>query len=95
MACGRRRLLELADTERELSAQRPLSIALFDLDRFKQINGTHGHQAGDAVIRRHCRQGERGHPAQHGKSIEQWLSRADRALDEADRGGRNRCASAT
>ena len=81
MACGRRRLLELAGTERELSAQQPLSIVLFDLDRVNQINDTHGPQAGDAVIRRHCRQGERDHPAQHGKSIEQRLSRADRALD--------------
>ena len=95
MVCGRWRLLELAGTERELSAQRPLSIALFDLDHCKQINDTHGHQAGDAVIRRHCCQDERGHPAQHGKSIEQWLSRADSALNEANRGGRNRCAFAT
>src|SRR6185437_7544720 len=29
-----------------------------------------------------------------GESIEQWLSRADKALYEAKRGGRNRCAVA-
>ena len=30
-----------------------------------------------------------------GESIEQWLSRADKALYEAKRAGRNRCAIAS
>jgi len=30
---------------------RPLSLVLFDLDGFKQINDRHGHEAGDAFLR--------------------------------------------
>src|SRR6266487_3566606 len=35
---------------------RPLSILFFDADRFKRVNDTHGHAAGDAVL---CQIGER------------------------------------
>lgn len=38
----------IAHAERE---RRPLGCAMLDLDRFKSINDTHGHQAGDAILR--------------------------------------------
>jgi diguanylate cyclase (GGDEF)-like protein len=42
-------LLEGAITER-----RPVALLLFDLDRFKEVNDTAGHQAGDRVLQAFC-----------------------------------------
>jgi diguanylate cyclase (GGDEF)-like protein len=42
--------LELAITA-AAGTETPLTIALVDLDHFKQINDSHGHAAGDAVLR--------------------------------------------
>ncbi|MCM2473806.1 PleD family two-component system response regulator [Rhizobium sp. CG5] len=36
---------------RALARGRPLSICLTDIDRFKQVNDTYGHDAGDDVLR--------------------------------------------
>lgn len=36
---------------RSLARSRPLSILMADIDRFKLVNDTHGHDAGDQVLR--------------------------------------------
>lgn len=37
---------------RAMQSEQPMALALIDVDHFKQINDTYGHDAGDQVIRR-------------------------------------------
>ena len=50
---NRRTFLQRAESEFERSRryQRPLSVLMMDVDHFKEVNDSHGHEVGDRVLR--------------------------------------------
>ncbi len=52
--CGSRRFFEHEfprEVERAVRLRRPLSLVMCDIDHFKTVNDSHGHEVGDQVLR--------------------------------------------
>ena len=83
----------LAECARVERSGGPLALVMIDLDRFKRINDTHGHQAGDEVLRGVARRlascARRGDvPARVGGEELAWLlpdTGLDAAVEAAER----------
>ncbi len=70
----------------------PLAMMLFDIDRFRLINGTAGHRTGDEILKRVARAASerlRAAATSGQDTLGQLIRRADRAWCDAKANGRN------
>ncbi len=100
---NRRRFEEVltAETSRAERRDQALSLVLIDLDHFKQVNDTHGHQAGDEVLVEAARRLRRSSRVQDivarfgGEEFAVVVVDAENELDLAGTGDRFRLAIAS